>query len=237
MTNNSLSRKMKMHGLLRVHGRLEDIRTLPKDMRNPILLPRNHPLVYLLLQHMHETSRHCGYKRLMHEARRKFWIIGLCRMAKYLTNKCIVCQKLRKRPLGQIMGQIPILRVATRFPPFTNTAIDMFGPFHIKLSRKTLKEAQVIIFTCMTTRAVHLELVSDKSSDTFLLAFRRFASLRGHPNTCRSDWAIILLVLKVTWTRSCRIGTFRKFRVFFQMNLPANSSGDGIYRMRVIRME
>lgn len=108
-------------------------------------------------------------------------------MAKYLTNKCIVCQKLRKRPLGQIMGQIPILRVATRFPPFTNTAIDMFGPFHIKLSRKTLKEAQVIIFTCMTTRAVHLELVSDKSSDTFLLAFRRFASLRGHPNTCRSD--------------------------------------------------
>ena len=187
MTNNSLSRKMKMHGLLRVHGRLEDIRTLPKDMRNPILLPRNHPLVYLLLQHMHETSRHCGYKRLMHEARRKFWIIGLCRMAKYLTNKCIVCQKLRKRPLGQIMGQIPILRVATRFPPFTNTAIDMFGPFHIKLSRKTLKEAQVIIFTCMTTRAVHLELVSDKSSDTFLLAFRRFASLRGHPNTCRSD--------------------------------------------------
>lgn len=63
----------------------------------------------------------------------------------------------------------------------------MFGPFHIKLGRKTLKEAQVIIFTCMTTRAVHLELVSDKSTDTFLLAFRRFASLRGHPSTCWSD--------------------------------------------------
>jgi hypothetical protein len=39
----------------------------------------------------------------------------------------------------------------------------------------------------MTTRAVHLELVSDKSTDTFFLAFRRFASLRGHPSTCWSD--------------------------------------------------
>ncbi len=63
----------------------------------------------------------------------------------------------------------------------------MFGPFHIRFRRKTLKEAQVIIFTCMTTKAVHLELVSDRSTDTFLLAFRRFASLRGHPSTCWSD--------------------------------------------------
>ena len=55
------------------------------------------------------------------------------------------------------------------------------------MNRKTLKEAQVIIFTCMTTRAVHLELVTDKSAETFLLAFRRFASLRGHPNVCWSD--------------------------------------------------
>ncbi len=85
------------------------------------------------------------------------------------------------------MGQIPSLRVAAGLPPFTNTAIDMFGPFHIRLGRKTLKEAQVIIFTSMTTRAVHLELVSDRSTDTFLLAFRRFASLRGHPSTCWSD--------------------------------------------------
>ena len=188
ITDNAIDEQLLVEkdedGLLRVHGRLEDIRTLPKDMRNPILLPRNHPLVYLLLRHMYETNRHCGYQRLMHEARRKFWIIGLRGMAKYLTNKCVVCHKLRKKPLGQIMGQIPSLRVAAGFPPFTNAAIDMFGPFHIRLGRKTLKEAQVIIFTCMTTRAVHLELVSDKSTDTFLLAFRRFASLRGHPSTC-----------------------------------------------------
>ena len=91
------------------------------------------------------------------------------------------------QPLEQIMGHLPSLRVASGLPPFCNTAMDMFGPFHIRLNRKTLKEAQVITFTCMRTRTVHLELVTDKSTDTFLLAFRRFACLRGHPNTCWSD--------------------------------------------------
>ena len=76
------------------------------------------------------------------------------------------------------MGQVPQLRVAKGYPAFSNTALDMFGPVHIRLNRKTLKEAHVILFSCMTTRVVHLELVSDKSSDTFLMAFRRFASIR-----------------------------------------------------------
>lgn len=179
--------KEDQDGLLRVHGRLEDIRSLPDDMRNPILLPRNHPLVCLLLTHLHLKRGHCGYKSLMHEARKKFWIIGLRDMSKHLTNECITCRKLRKKPLDQLMGQIPSLRVAAGFPAFSNTAIDMFGPVHIRLNRKTLKEAQVVIFTCMTSRAVHLELVSDKSTAAFLMAFRRFACLRGHPNNCWSD--------------------------------------------------
>ena len=156
-------------------------------MRNPVILPRDHLLVKLLLRHLHTKRAHCGYKSLIHEARRKYWIIGLRSMSKALTAKCITCKKLRKKPLDQLMGQIPSLRVAAGFPPFSNTAIDMFGPVHIKLNRKTLKEAQVVIFACMTTRAVHLELVNDRTADAFLMAFRRFASLRGHPSVCWSD--------------------------------------------------
>ena len=67
------------------------------------------------------------------------------------------------------------------------STIDMFGPLQVRLERKTLKESHVIIFTCMTTRAVHLELLTDRSTDTFLMAFRRFVSLRGNPNNCWSD--------------------------------------------------
>lgn len=172
------------HGLLRAHGRLENIRTLPDEMRNPIILPKCHRLVELLLFHLHGKRAHCGYKSLIYESRKRFWIVGVRHMAKHLTGKCVTCKKLRKKPL---MGQIPKLRVAAGFPAFSNTAIDMFGPLKVRLGRKTLKEAQVIIFTCMTTRAVHLELVTDRSTDTFLMAFRRFVSLRGNPNNCWSD--------------------------------------------------
>ena len=85
------------------------------------------------------------------------------------------------------MGQLPRFRVAAGFPPFSNTAMDMFGPLQIRLNRRTLQETQVIIFSCLTTRAAQLEVVTDKSSEAFLMAFRRFACLRGHPNVCWSD--------------------------------------------------
>ena len=156
-------------------------------MRNPVILSFDHPLVQLLLRHLHEKRGHCGKKSLIHEARRNYWIRGVRNMSKALTAKCITCRKLRKKPLDQLMGQIPSLRVAAGFPPFSNSAIDMFGPLHIKLNRKTLKEAQVVIFTCMTSRAVHLELVNDKTADAFRMVIRRFASLRGHPCVCWSD--------------------------------------------------
>ena len=174
-------------GILKAHGRLENIRSLPKEMRNPIILPRNHQLVNVLLLHLHEKRGHCGYKSLMYESRKRFWIIGLRSAAKFLTGKCVTCRKLRKQPLEQLMGQVPSLRVAVGFPAFANTALDMFGPLQIKLNRKTLKEAQAIIFTCMTTRAIHLELVTNRGSDAFLMAFRRFACTRGHPQVCWSD--------------------------------------------------
>ena len=73
------------------------------------------------------------------------------------------------------------------FPAFCNTAIDIFGPLQIRVGRKTLKEAHAIIFTSMTTRAIHLALVTDRSTDTILIAFRWFTSLRGNPNNCWSD--------------------------------------------------
>ena len=135
---------------------------------------KTHRLVELLLEHLHEKRAHCGYTSLVYESRKRFWIVGVRYMAKHLTEKCVTCKKLRKQPLQQLMGQIPKLRVATGFPAFSNTAIDMFDPLQIRLGRKTLKKAHVVIFTCMTTKAVHLELVTDRSTDTFLMAFRRF---------------------------------------------------------------
>ena len=154
--DKKLVAKKDEDGLFRAHGRLEDVGCLPEELRKPIILPKDHPFVIFLLRDLHERRGHCGYKSLVHEARKRFWIIGLRRMAKTVTSKCVICRKLRKRPLNKLMGQIPNLRVAAGFPAFSNTAMYIFGPVQIKLGRKTLKEAQVIIFACMTSRASHL---------------------------------------------------------------------------------
>ena len=175
---------MNEEGLIRTHSRLENARILPKDMRNPVVLPRDHPLAILLLRQLHRKRGHCGYKSLLHEARRALWIIALRKMAKSVVSKCVDCRKLCKKPLQHLMGQLPSLRVAAGFPPISNTAMDMFGPLQVRLNRRTLRGAQVVNFTCATTRQVHLELTTDKLTEAFLTAFRRFACLRGHP-LCR----------------------------------------------------
>ena len=121
------------------------------------------------------------------EIRQKYWVIGLRDIARNHVKACIPCKLMRKRACEQRMGQLPSYRTDANNPAFANTALDLFGPFEVKVGRKTIKEAWCCIFTCMTSRAVHLELCTDKSTDTFLMAFRRFVCLTGHPKLVWSD--------------------------------------------------
>ena len=98
-------------GVLRAHGRLENIRSLPDEMCNPIILPRGHQSVNLLLKYLHEKQAHWGYKSLVYESRKRFWIVGVRNIAKQGTGKCMTCKQLRSQPLEQMMGQIPRLRM------------------------------------------------------------------------------------------------------------------------------
>ena len=102
-------------GLFCAQGRLENIRSLPKEMRKPIIFPRGHLMVNLLVKHLHEKRMHCGYKSLVYESRKRFWIVGVQKMAQQVTSKCVTC----KKPLEQLMGQIPKLRVTSGFPAFS----------------------------------------------------------------------------------------------------------------------
>lgn len=87
------------------------------------------------------------------------------------------------------MGDLPSQRI-TQSRPFSHTGCDYAGPFCIKLSKgrkpKTAK-AYICLFVCMATKAIHLELVSDLTSDAFLAAFRRFVSRRGFCSNVYSD--------------------------------------------------
>ena len=179
--DQKLMSKPDEQGLSRAYGRLENIRSLPNEMRNSIILPKEYQVVDLLLKRLNAKRT---FKGLIYESRKCFWIVGVQKMANQVTSKWVTFKKLQRKPMGQLMGQLPKLRVAARFPAFNSIALDMFGPFQVKVGRKTLKEAHVIIFTCMSTRAIHLELVANKSTDRVLMTFCRFVSLRGHPINC-----------------------------------------------------
>ena len=94
--------------------------------------------------------------------------------------------------MAPLMGELPFERIAYMGPPFSRTGVDYFGPLLIKRGKRTHSNCGTTkrygaLFTCLTTRAVHVELAGDLSTDSFILALRRFISRRGHPKTIISD--------------------------------------------------
>ena len=122
----------------------------------------------------------------MAECRKEYWVVGLKKLSKSIGEKCIICRWWRRLPLDQFMADLPTFRITPGFP-FENTSVDYFGPFTIRFGRRQRSKAYGAIFACMTTRAVHLELVTDLSTERFLMSFRRFVSLYGQPKHIRSD--------------------------------------------------
>ena len=107
-------------------------------------------------------------------------------------NKCFTCRKFNSQPKPQIMGPLPTERLQINKPPFSATGVDYFGPIIIKRGKYTRRNSVQIkrygaVFTCLTTRAVHLEVAGDLSTECFILALRRFIARRGHPNVLYSD--------------------------------------------------
>lgn len=84
-----------------------------------------------------------------------------------------------------LMPPLPVERVS-ECPPFTFSGIDYFGPLFIK-SMKERQKVWVCLYTCLVTRAVHLEMMHDMSTSQFLLGFRRFVARYGKPRKIISD--------------------------------------------------
>ena len=128
VNDKKLIPSLEEDGLIRAHGRLEDTRSLPREMRNPIILPHDYLLVKLLLRHLHKRT-HCGYKSLIHEARRTYWMIGLRNMSKALTVKCVTCRKHQARGANFIsVYYFP----PQQHPSFGNQRILNFGVMAVR---------------------------------------------------------------------------------------------------------
>ena len=174
--------------VLRIGGRICHS-DLPYDARYPILLPYKEEFTRLLVEHYHKVYCHVGANTLAAILSRKYWIISVRRLTRSVSFKCIQCFRARPRQDQPFMADLPPDRVRSA-RPFQGVGTDFAGPFLMKsssLRNSRILKCYLCIFVCLSTKAVHLEVVPDLSVEGFVAAFTRFVSRRGLPSLVRSD--------------------------------------------------
>ncbi|XP_045506863.1 uncharacterized protein LOC123703037 [Colias croceus] len=183
----NLNPYLDAENILRVGGRLRHAHLVEIE-KHPMILSNKSCLTTLIIADAHKKTLHGGTQLTINYIRSRFWIIKIKSLVSSYINKCFICARLKAKPRLQIMGDLPEMRV-TPSRPFLHSGVDFAGPLQILTSRgrgsKTNK-AYICIFVCMSTKAVHLELVGDLSTDSFLGALKRFVARRGR---CSHIWS------------------------------------------------
>ena len=135
---------------------------------------------------MHRLG-HTGVATATAKTRRKYWILRGNKLSKSVKFKCVYCKEMAHKAEKQLMADLPSLRLAPQTPPFYYTALDYFGPFKVKVGRTKTAKHYVVLFTCLNTRAVHLEMAVDCTTMELMQVLRRFLSIRGFPAIILSD--------------------------------------------------
>lgn len=174
-----------INGLLCVGGRLKHA-PIQDDAKHPVILPKKHHVVDLIVRHNHAIAGHSGVEYVLSIIRNKFWIVKARVVVKKILRECFDCRR-RQAPVGQQrMADLPKDRVTPNKPPFSFVGVDCFGPFIVRRGRSDVKRYGVL-FTCLAIRAVHIEVAHSMDTDSFINALRRFISRRGAPVRIRSD--------------------------------------------------
>ncbi|XP_025997552.2 uncharacterized protein LOC105197924 [Solenopsis invicta] len=175
-------------GVIRVGGRLQQA-SLPEGTKHPIVIPAAHHFTTLVINHYHEKLLHVGAQTMLYAIREEFWPIQARNKIKKIIRQCVKCRKANPTVGWQLMGQLPSVRVnAGR--PFLSSGVDYCRPFQVRdRIRRNAKayKAYVAIFVCMSTKAVHIELVEDLTAESFIAALKRFVSRRGRASDLYSD--------------------------------------------------
>ena len=143
-------------GLLRVGGRLTRAH-ISSDAKHQIIIPKGSHVSNLIIYHYHKLSGHSGRQHVLSMIRQKYWIIKANSAVRRVLRGCYSCRKREAPPCEQIMADLPEDRLIPDKPPFTAVGVDFFGPFQVRRSRSLVKRYGVI-FTCLTIRAVHIEV-------------------------------------------------------------------------------
>ena len=155
--------------VVRVGGCLRQAQ-LEYGEKHPVLLTKSHYVVNLVVRHYHNQVHHQG-RQITHRVIRQagYWLIRGHRAVVRELSKCVVFKKLS----------------------FTNVGFDVFGPWMVR-SRKTRGGAANskrwgVVFTCLSSRAVHVEVLESMDTSLFICAVRRFFAIRGTASLLRCN--------------------------------------------------
>ena len=149
-------------------------------MKNPVLLPSKHCFSNLVIRDTHERIKHSGLRDTLSTIRERFWILKRREAVKRYIRQCIVCRKVEGKTYSPAcIPDLPSYHVFED-PPFSHTGLDFAGPLYIKpahekqdqTANSEATKVYILLMTCASTRAIHLELTRGLSVPAFLLAFR-----------------------------------------------------------------
>ena len=167
-------------------GRLENS-DLEFESRYPIILPKEHRLTYLIVLDCHKKVHHSKVRSTLAEVRSRFWVTKGRQFVKKILKLCFLCRKLNGKSYNAPRtAALPGFRVSEA-PPFSSTGVDFAGPLMVKTKSGEMIKTYIALFSCCITRAIHLELVTDLSTGTFINCLRRFCARRGTPGLMVSD--------------------------------------------------
>ncbi len=174
-----LNLKKNERGLLECQGRIQG--------EYPIYIPPESILAEKLVMHEHQSTLHGGVSMTMSAVREKYWIPRLRRLTKKVRNNCNGCKRFQTTAFAKPpTGNLPRDRTdGTR--PFQVVGVDYAGPFIYKRRADKEGKAYLLLIGCSLTRAIHLEVVPDLSTEEFMHSFKRFIARRGKPDKVYSD--------------------------------------------------
>ena len=177
--SNRLGLSTDDEGLLRCRGRIIG--------EQPLYLPSKHAFTKLVVEDAHLKTLHGGVALTMAKVREKWWIEKLRSLVKGVLHKCAKCKRYRCKPLpAPPTAALPEFRTEGS-RAFQTVGVDFAGPLEYKVSKKIKAKSYVALYTCATTRAVHLDLLTDMTAEEFKRSLTEFIAKRGNPIKMVSD--------------------------------------------------
>ena len=176
-------------GIMRCKGRLGKS-TLPPSAKYPIWIPADHHVTRLIIKDCHHRVMHNGVRGTLMELRSSYWVIRGRQVVRKVIYSCSVCRRHEGQSYrAELLSDLPEFRLKEGHP-FASTGVDFAGPIFVKFAagRETqVSKAYMCLFTCGSTRAVHIELTPNLTTAAFIRCLRRFVARRGNPELLISD--------------------------------------------------